>query len=532
MHIISVFQYLLIILFFVANMGFYAQVQRMNLRNQDRDVHVFQQGTHRVVVDHNNSRIRHYETNDVQQGFSNSRQFRVNGNVSPLLVVAPSGMRDIKILPAEIQVPLPENLQQAQMEQMNPASQDPTVLFDLKKLALSCSFDKKNHDYKINENIIFTFSITSKEKNLPNISLFLEWKRTGDDAKIGEGRNEISVSRPFSISTSLDRPGFIHLEGTLKDASGKILSKFNGGVGVALEDIHESAKEPSDFDEYWKNQLIELDDIPLFAQVTKVSKENAAVDVYAVIIPCTGPHPATGYLSIPAKAKTNSLPAELHLQAYGMRIPTIPQNPPDDKIYFDLNAHGLNLGESKQYYDNFSRSIGHYAYDIKQNQNRDTTYFKYMVHRVVQTCRYIKTIPQWNQHDFCVWGYSQGGLQTLWAAALVPGITLAKAGMPWSCNLGGAPLSGRLIGTAPQYTDALNYYDPVFFAKRIPESCMVDFLRTGLGDYVSPPSSVTAVYNNVKGPKKITYYQGIGHEEPKIDSKAYTIDATQKTIQK
>lgn len=53
------------------------------------------------------------------------------------------------------------------------------------------------------------------------------------------------------------------------------------------------------------------------------------------------------------------------------------------------------------------------------------------------------------------------------------------------------------------------YFDPVFAAKRI--SCPVNISFSGLGDYVSTPASLTLIYRNLKGPKKITYVQGSTH---------------------
>lgn len=439
----------------------------------------------------------------------------------PILI---GGAIPVRVLPAEITVPAPSEV--TTMAAVSPPVQ--TVASD--NFNFTCSFDKEINSYKVNEQIVFRFDLTSKIANPPATTLYVDWTRTGDDGQTAKGKNEITMDKPLGLATKLDRPGFIHMEANLVDVTGRKIASFNGGAGVDLANIKAAAEEPPDFDAYWQKQIAELNEIPIMAEVKRVSSDGAAVNVYAVVIPCSGPRPATGYLSIPAKAKPVSLPAELHLQAYGMRVPAIPTNPPKDRIYFDLNAHGLNLGENSAYYNNFSKAIGHYAYDVKENSNRDTAYFKYMLLRLVRACQYIEGLPQWNRKDFKVWGYSQGGLQTLWAAALVPGISEADPGMPWSCNLGGAVIDGRLKGTCPEYTEALNYYDPVFFAKRIPASCFVYFIRTGLGDYVSPPSSVTAVYNSVPGPKKITYYQGIGHEEPKADSKAYTIDPSATVV--
>ncbi|MBS5529908.1 acetylxylan esterase, partial [bacterium] len=59
------------------------------------------------------------------------------------------------------------------------------------------------------------------------------------------------------------------------------------------------------------------------------------------------------------------------------------------------------------------------------------------------------------------------------------------------------------------YVDALGYYDTINHAKRI--KCPVEITRAGLGDYTCPPSGVAILYNNIKSPKKIRWFQGSTH---------------------
>ena len=66
----------------------------------------------------------------------------------------------------------------------------------------------------------------------------------------------------------------------------------------------------------------------------------------------------------------------------------------------------------------------------------------------------------------------------------------------------------RRRGWRPGFADGLGYYDPVNQARRI--TCET-VITAGLGDYVCPPSGLSILYNNLKGPKRIEYLQGSTH---------------------
>ena len=222
----------------------------------------------------------------------------------------------------------------------------------------------------------------------------------------------------------------------------------------------------------------------------------------------------TGYLIIPSGAKEKSLPAKVHFQAYGVRDQAVPDGVPGT-VYFDVNAHGIELSQPKSYYDSIRAQLGHYAYDNAGNKTPDTSYFRWMAVRVIRAFDFVKTVAAWNGRDLGVIGYSQGGLQAAWAAGLVPEITHAEIGMPWCSDIGGEK-AGRQRGTCPDYQPGLDYFDPVNFVKRAPETCLVDIVRAGLGDYVAQPSGVAVLFNNAPGKKRVTYYQNCAHTEPNV----------------
>ena len=135
-----------------------------------------------------------------------------------------------------------------------------------------------------------------------------------------------------------------------------------------------------------------------------------------------------------------------------------------------------------------------------------------MVLRILRAMEYLKSRPEWNGKTLIAAGGSQGGLQTMWAAALDPDVTLAAPSITWCCDLAGSDKAGRIHGRwRIKYVPALDYYDPVFMAKRI-KNAEVRITRAGMGDYVCPPSGLAISYNNLATPKKsIRWVQGSDH---------------------
>ena len=256
--------------------------------------------------------------------------------------------------------------------------------------------------------------------------------------------------------------------------------------------------------------------VPVKYEMRKLPQSNAKVDVYAVKIDCAGPQSVTGYLTVPVGAKDKSLPITVHYAGYGYnpQRDKAPNGGPVDRISLCINAHGYKLNGDRAYYQKFGETIRSngkdYAFDPIQNSDPEKAYFNGMALRVMRSLEFVKVLPQWNNKELVVQGGSQGGLQAIWAAGLDPDVTAARFGFPWCCDLGGEKNFRRISGDwRIEYVKALDYYDPINFAKRI--KCPVDITRVGLGDYVCPPSGVTVFYNNLKVPTTIRYYQGSTH---------------------
>ena len=194
-------------------------------------------------------------------------------------------------------------------------------------------------------------------------------------------------------------------------------------------------------------------------------------------------------------AATNAAPAAVE----------IPQ------VVLDINAHGMPLGEDDAFYQKFFTPLRGYA--MHDGANAQTCYFHQMAYRVLRALQFVRTLPEWDSKNLVVSGGSQGGMQSLWAAAQDEYVTYCYISVPWNCNLGGETLGLiRPQGCDVEYFPALRYYDSANHAKRV--KCPVEVFRAGLRDTLCPPAAVARMYHNLKCPKKIVWIENNTHFSP------------------
>ena len=378
--------------------------------------------------------------------------------------------------------------------------------------------NKKVAIYKLGENIEFTFRVFDGTTAVAGKKL--KWTRTGDDGKTKKGEGIADVDG-LKVTTSMDKPGFVRIRVQAYGEDGKNLQGFAGGWGAnktgniffdggacVEPDKLQSIEEPKDFDEFWKVTKAKLDKIPIKAELKELPSKNPKVKLFAVKIDCAGPKPVTGYLTIPANAKTKSLKAIVKFHGYGVRK----HNPPgwlnQWAITLDVNAHGMEIGKDDAYYKQLQKDLKSYCFNKTKNADREKTYYYGMALRVIRALQYVKSLPEWNGKDLASNGGSQGGLQGLWGAGLDKDVTSSNIWSPWCCDFGGITV-GRLRGWRPDYDKSLDYFDPVFHAKRIKGKV---HLIANYGDYTCPPSSVWITYNNVPHENKsMEVKQGCTH---------------------
>ena len=412
--------------------------------------------------------------------------------------------------------------------------------------------DKDPIAYKPGEKMVFTLVVQGLDGEVPAGEYFLQWTRSGDDGIRADGKDALT-SMPFVYETKIDKPGFVRLQATVVDKYGKRYEKkftgdattpegkaamnrferqnkavfFDGGAGADIEMLR-TEPEPADFDAFWARQFARLDKVPIKDDRIEIACANQKVRLHAIRIDCAGLRPVTGYLSVPKAVDSGAtFPARLETHGYsgdsckhGM-----PSSAREDEIVLNINAHGLKLVEfgsteadTKALRWEIRSHDMMYAFDPKQNADPEVAYFNGMVLRVKRALQFLKTVKGWNGRDLIASGGSQGGLQTIWAAACGEGVTRAESGVTWNCDIytngklwTDSALKLAADGWYVPWVDALGYYDAAIFGKRIPKSCRTVITRAGLGDYCCPPTGLAKLWNGIPGNKEIHWVQGSQH---------------------
>ena len=357
----------------------------------------------------------------------------------------------------------------------------------------------------------------------------LVWERTGDDGKKASGK--AALTEKFVYRTSLDRPGFVRLFGTLVGPDGKpVMQIANGkprnvtcdlGAGVEVLKIRQAVPEPADFDAFWAKHKANLASVPWKENVTlkEIASPTEGMRLYEFSVPCCGGKPATGHLAVPEDT-TRKYPAAARFFGYNeswtyKRSIRPPEKLAKDWVYMYVSAHGFEMGHDEAYYKAErqkakSNGFGH-GFDPEQNDDPEKTYYAGMTYRVMRALEYLKSRPEWNGKDLLAVGGSQGGIQSIWAGALVPGVSEVRASIPWNCDIGGTELGRNRGDWYVKWVPALGYYDACNHGKRIPKTCKLVVPGAGMGDYTCPPTGVLAFYNAVTAPKEMTLVQNMEH---------------------
>ena len=412
--------------------------------------------------------------------------------------------------------------------------------------------DKDPITYKSGEKMAFTLIAQGLDGELPVGEYFLQWTRSGDDG-IRENGKEPFTTAPFVYETKIDKPGFVRLQAFVVDKDGMRYVKkftgdattlegraamnrfekqnkavfFDGGAGADIETLR-TEPEPVDFDVFWAKQFARLDLVPIKDDRIEIKCSNPRVRFFAIRIDCAGLRPVTGYLSIPKAVDVGkTFPARLETHGYSGDRCThgMLTWARDNEIVLNINAHGLKLVEfgateadTKALRWEVRSHDQTYAFDPQQNADPEIAYFNGMVLRVKRGLQFLKTVKGWNGKDLIASGGSQGGLQTIWAAACGEGVTCAESGITWNCDMytnGKLRKDPSLKLAANEWyipwVDSLGYYDAAVFGKRIPKSCRTVITRAGLGDYTCPPTGLAKLWNNIPGNKEIHWVQGSQH---------------------
>jgi len=325
-----------------------------------------------------------------------------------------------------------------------------------------------------------------------------------------------------TVSATMDRPGTL-LMNLLPDSLGlkqneKQLRKMAGGAVFSAEKIEPSGDEPADFDAFWASKLAELAAVPMNAQLEKV--EHAEVDLWKISMDNIRGTRICGHIARP-KNSTGKLPACANFEGAGVRganPKTVVNQAKNGWLSMNIIAHSIEAYREPEFYQKLAKGELQ-GYPTFGKEDRETCYFLRMLLATSRCVDYLSQRPEWDGTVLRVNGGSQGGWQSIAAAALNSKVTLVTANVSAGCDHTGH-LNGRDSGWPKEAWHeessrrTFSYYDNVFFARRI--TCPA-VIGAGAIDPVCAPVGICAMYNQLAGPKRLVVmpegeHGGVGHQ--------------------
>lgn len=386
--------------------------------------------------------------------------------------------------------------------------------------------DRPDHRYDTGETV--TFEILAVDSSDNNRAMDFGSVDFGvfDGLKLIEKDTLGVTGKSLKIEATVTRPGFVRCEAAFT-GGGQASIRGRAVVAVSPEEISPSREFPVDFEAFWTEQKARLAEVELAPELTAFETKNPKLETFDVKIPCGDEiRPVSGYFSRPKAAAAKSLPIVLWVHGAGVRSAMAGQaevGAVQNFLSMDINAHGIENGQSPEFYKQLF-SVGFLKnYPLQGRENRDGYYFRGMFLRLVRALDFLTAQPEWDGKTVAVIGHSQGGAQAIVAGGLDDRVTFIGAGVPAMCDHTGLlrkrlsgwpkviPLDQATQKPDPQVAEMSRYFDGVNFASRYHGEAI---FSVGFVDMVCPPSSVYSAYNQLRGEKRIINEPKMGHAAP------------------
>lgn len=396
-------------------------------------------------------------------------------------------------------------------------------VYALEKLAIAP--DKATGIYEVGEKV--TWTIQSAGYPSAKTSDFQYEVLSGGLKQLEKGKVEWDSEGNFRVTATRKEPGTILLTVSWKNKDGKE-SKQYGGAVFNPEKIQGSAKGPDDFDQFWKDKIAELNEVPMEVKMERKDIGDDKIEYYKIEMNNIRGRKIYGQLAKPIGGK--NLPALLQVQWAGV----YPLNPDwirwharNGWLALNISAHNLPIDKPEDFYSKMA-STELNDYPGQGNDNRETAYFLPMFLSCRRAVDYLIKHEDWNGKTVVVHGGSQGGYQAIVTAGIHPSVTGMAANVPAGCDH-----TGKQVGRAPGWPNwasrtwqgkdeskmiaTSKYFDALHFATR--SKCSDSLVGVGLVDTVCPAEGVIATYNSLPGQKEIVVMPQADHSG---DHKVYS----------
>ena len=372
--------------------------------------------------------------------------------------------------------------------------------------------------YKCGEKAAFTLSVFDNGKAVTSGKYTVVFTLDGNK-KIGEQIVDLAQGNPATVTTTLDKPGFVlarvlNSAGKAAMTTGAKGKKAAALAGAAFdpEKIQMGYSLPEDFMAFWEAGRKQLANTPVkLEKVEKYSK--GTYNTYYVTVNTLNNETLTGYLAVP-KAP-GKYPAYITVPGAGPGV-VGPSSVWAAKgvISLSMNVHKFPTA------DNSAEQKARYAADQKIKPgyshrgagDRNKYFFRSAYVGIDRVINYVAAMPEWDGKHMVIDGSSQGGGSALILSGFNKNITALAANVPALCDPGGSK-TGRSSGW-PRLDRTKNpdafapYFDAANFARFIKVPAL---LSCGFIDTTCSPSSVYAAYNQLKGDKQMVHVPLEGH---------------------
>lgn len=318
------------------------------------------------------------------------------------------------------------------------------------------------------------------------------------------GRGTLRPGIPARIEARLDEPGMVYVEvrENRPGAEPKAL-----GAAVAPERIQRSVPEPGDFDDFWTRKIRALRQVPVNPQLTVKPSEKDGVDFAILKMNHLDGRHVWGQVAKPQDPTGKKrYPGLLILQwaspPYPLHKSWVTDRAAEGWLAVNIEPHDVMPDQPKEYYDALPEALK--KYNTIETRDRDKNYFLYMYLADLRAADYLASRPDWDGKTLVVMGTSMGGQQALCTAGLHPKVTHMLVNVPAGADVNG-DAHGRKTGypfwdpNDPQVLKTAQYFDTAHCAARIKVPSLASM---GFIDTATPPASIWAAFNQIRGPKE------------------------------
>jgi cephalosporin-C deacetylase len=370
------------------------------------------------------------------------------------------------------------------------------------KAALVARCDRDDAIYHVGERAKFVLSSTTP--------LEAAYRLTNDGlGTISEGKVTLEPGKGYSLSGTLDKPGFLQL---------RVNNKAVAAAAFDPTKIEPTAKMPSDFDAFWEAGKKELAAVPVDPQLAKHDKYSSErVTCYKISLANVGGKRVHGWLTVPKGM--GPFPAILTVPGAGVS-PIGPDTVHARRGALSMNIviHDIPVDGPSEFYKNQAVGPLKSYWNIGMD-DKDKNYYRAVILGCVRCVDYLTSRADFNGRDLAVTGGSQGGALTLITSGLDPRVSLAAPDIAAMCDHSGRAfdrISGWphwLMSKMPQdkfakVLETSAYYDAVNFARKFKGKSLHG---VGFIDTVCAPTTVYAAFNVHPEPKTMIASPLVGH---------------------